>query len=120
MNHYAAIAAALEAENLDAVLLTGEANRFYASGFFTPGADATALVTKKGAVFFTDARYTEAAARHLDGAELREVKPGKGLMDQLKELVFLKGPRGSRPRRPAPPGGRSPHSGAPPRSWDGQ
>lgn len=75
MNHYAAIAAALEAENLDAVLLTGEANRFYASGFFTPGADATALVTKKGAVFFTDARYTEAAARHLDGAELREVKP---------------------------------------------
>jgi len=93
MNHYAAIAAALEAENLDAVLLTGEANRFYASGFFTPGADATALVTKKGAVFFTDARYTEAAARHLDGAELREVKPGKGLMDQLKELVFLKGVR---------------------------
>lgn len=93
MNHYPAIAAALEAENLDAVLLTGEANRFYASGFFTPGADATALVTKKGAVFFTDARYTEAAARHLDGAELREVKPGKGLMDQLKELVFLKGVR---------------------------
>ena len=31
MNHYAAIAAALEAENLDAVLLTGEANRFYRS-----------------------------------------------------------------------------------------
>ena len=93
MNHYAAIAAALEAENLDAVLLTGEANRFYASGFFTPGADATALVTRKEAVFLTDARYTEAAARHLDGAELREVKPGKGLMDQLKELVFLKGVR---------------------------
>ena len=93
MNRYEKIASVLEAENLDAVLLTGEANRFYASGFFTPGADATALVTKKGAVFFTDARYTEAAARHLDGAELREVKPGKGLMDQLKELVFLKGVR---------------------------
>ena len=87
MNHYAAIAAALEAENLDAVLLTGEANRFYASGFFTPGADATALVTKKGAVFFTDARYTEAAARHLDGAELREVKPGKGLMRSEERRV---------------------------------
>ena len=93
MNHYPAISAALEAENLDAVLLTGEANRFYATGFFTPGADATALVTRKDAVFFTDARYTEAAARRLDGAELREVKPGKGLMDQLKELVFLKGIR---------------------------
>ena len=93
MNHYLAIAAALEAENLDAVLLTGEANRFYASGFFTPGADATALVTRKNAVFLTDARYTEAAARHLDGVELREVRPGKGLMDQLRELVFLKGIR---------------------------
>ena len=93
MNHYSAIAAALEAEDLDAVLLTGEANRFYASGFFTPGGDATALVTRKDAVFFTDARYTEAAARHLDGAELREVGPGKGLMDQLREALFLKGVR---------------------------
>lgn len=93
MNHYANIAAALEAEHLDAVLLTGEANRFYASGFFTPGGDATALVTRKDAVFFTDARYTEAAARHLDGAELREVGPGKGLMDQLREVLFLKGVR---------------------------
>lgn len=93
MNHYSAIAAALEAEDLDAVLLTGEANRFYASGFFTPGGDATALVTRKDAVFFTDARYTEAASRHLDGTELREVKPGKGLMDQLREVLFLKGVR---------------------------
>ena len=91
MNHYASIAAALEAENLDAVLLTGEANRFYASGFFTPGTDATLLVTRKDAVFLTDARYTEAAGRRLDGAELREVKPGRGLTDQLRELVFLKG-----------------------------
>lgn len=93
MNHYANIAAALEAEDLDAVLLTGEANRFYATGFFTPGGDATALVTRKDAVFFTDARYTEAAARRLDGAELREVGPGKGLMDQLREILFLKGIR---------------------------
>ncbi len=93
MNHMQAIAAALEAENLDAVLLTGEANRFYASGFFTPGRDATALVTRKDAYFFTDARYTEAAGRRLEEIELRELTPGKGLMDQLRELVFLKGIR---------------------------
>ena len=93
MNHYANIAAALRAAHLDAVLLTGEANRFYASGFFVPGGDAAALVTGRDAVFLTDARYTEAAARHLDGAELREVGPGKGLLDQLRELVFLKGVR---------------------------
>ena len=70
MNHYANIAAALEAENLDAVLLTGEANRFYASGFFIPGGDATALVTRKDAVFLTDARYTEAAGRQLEETEI--------------------------------------------------
>jgi len=93
MNHIQNITAALEAEDLDAVLLTGEANRFYACGFFTPGSDATALVTRKEAVFFTDARYTEAAARHLDGMELREVKPGNTLTAQLQELVFLKGIR---------------------------
>ena len=93
MNHYANIASALKAENLDAVLLTGEANRFYAAGFFIPGGDATALVTQKGAVFFTDARYTEAAARHLEGTELREVGPAKGLTDQLREVLFLKGVR---------------------------
>ncbi len=91
MNHYASIAAALEAENLDGVLLTGEANRFYAAGFFTPGEDAAALVTRKDAVFFTDARYTEAASRCLEETELREVKPGKGLTDQLREVLFLKG-----------------------------
>ena len=79
MNHYPKIAAALEAENLDAVLLTGEANRFYASGFFTPGADATALVTRNRALFFTDARYTEAAGRSLEGTELLELTPEKPL-----------------------------------------
>ena len=90
MNHYDKIVSLLEEQELDALLLTGEANRFYASGFFTPGADATALVTRKSAVFLTDARYTEAAARRLDGAELRETKPGKGLTDHLRELLFLK------------------------------
>lgn len=90
MNHLQNIAAALEAENLDAVLLTGEANRFYASGFFTPGDDAAALVTKKDAVFLTDARYTEAAGRHLENCELRELKSGKGLTAHLQDLVFLK------------------------------
>ena len=93
MNHFARIAAALEEEGLDAVLLTGEANRFYASGFFTPGSDAAALVTRKGAFFFTDARYTEAAGRRLEACELREVKAGRGLMEQLRELADAGGIR---------------------------
>ena len=90
MNHIQSIQSALEEKGLDAVLLTGEANRFYATGFFTPGGDATALTARDSAVFFTDARYTEAAARCLEGVELRETKPGKGLTSQLQDLVRLK------------------------------
>lgn len=93
MNHIQNVQAVLAAENLDAVLLTGQANRFYAAGFFTPGRDATALVTPRDAIFFTDARYTEAAARHLEGIELREVKPDRTLTSQLQDLMFLKGIR---------------------------
>ena len=91
MNHIKVIQAALAAEDLDAVLLTGQANRFYAAGFFTPGGDAACLVPRKGpAYFFTDARYTEAAGRCLENAELRETKTGQGLTVQLHDLVFLK------------------------------
>ena len=93
MDHIQHVQAALEAQGLDAVLLTGEANRFYASGFFTPGADAAAFVTRRDAAFLTDARYTEAAARHLKGIELREIRTGRGLMAQLQDLVFWKGAR---------------------------
>ena len=39
MNHFDKIAAALPAAGLDGVLLTGEHNRFYASGFASHGAD---------------------------------------------------------------------------------
>ena len=46
MNHFQKIAARLEAAGLDAMLLTGEANRFYAAGFHSAGTDGVALVTK--------------------------------------------------------------------------
>ena len=37
MNHFKKIAGVLETHSLDAVLLTCEANRFYASGFHSSG-----------------------------------------------------------------------------------
>ena len=46
MNHFKKIAGALEAHGLDAVLLTCEANRFYASGFHSSGTDGVAIVTR--------------------------------------------------------------------------
>ena len=72
MNHFQKIAAALEAHHLDAILLTCEANRFYASGFHSSGTDGIALVTRNHNYYFTDSRYTEAAERYVQDAEIRE------------------------------------------------
>ena len=47
MNHFAKIAAQLESRDLDGMLLTHEANRFYASGFHSAGTDGMALVTRR-------------------------------------------------------------------------
>jgi Xaa-Pro aminopeptidase len=87
MNHFQQIAAQLECHDLDAMLLTGEANRFYASGFHSAGTDGVALVTRKKAYYLTDSRYTEAAARCIQGAELLEVGHGKGYTTLLEEIV---------------------------------
>ena len=51
MNHLERIAAHLG--ELDAVLLTGESNCYYATGFMGEGA---ALITRKGSWYFTDSR----------------------------------------------------------------
>ena len=92
MNHFDEIRRQLEAHGLDAVLLTGQSNRFYASGFFTPGSDAVALATRKTAYFFTDARYTEAAAAALGGGvQLRELTAENRLTAQLQAIFAEEG-----------------------------
>ena len=87
MNHFQKIAAQLAAHDLDAMLLTGEADRFYASGFHSSGIDGVALVTRKKVYYFTDSRYTEAAGRCIQGAELREVGRGRSYAALLEEAV---------------------------------
>ena len=69
MNHFEKIAGMLETNGLDAVLLTCEANRFYASGFHSSGTDGVAIVTRNHTYYFTASRYTEAAARRVRDAE---------------------------------------------------
>lgn len=93
MNHFSKIAGLLEEKELDAMLLTGEANRFYASGFHSSGKDGVALVTPKKVYYFTDSRYTEAAARYVQGAELREVGHGRGYSVLLEEIISQQGIR---------------------------
>ena len=87
MNHFKQIAAAMEAQGLDAVLLTCEANRFYASGFHSTGTDGVAVVTRNRNYYFTDSRYTEAAGRHVQDAEIRETNREHPYADLINEVI---------------------------------
>lgn len=73
--------------NLDALLLTSEANRCYAAGFRTMAPDdAVVLITRKNAYFITDSRYIEAAQAEIHCAEVCLREGEKGYMAWLKEL----------------------------------
>ena len=91
MNHFAKIAAVLAENGLDAMLLTDEANRFYACGFHSPGTDGVALVTRQGNYYFTDSRYTEAAQRYVADAAIAEVSRGRGYITLINEVIELEG-----------------------------
>ena len=93
MNHFDKIAAALPAAGLDGVLLTGEYNRFYASGFATIGTDGVALVTTKGNFYFTDSRYIEAAENTVENAAIGLADRKKGYIAWLGEALALTGAR---------------------------
>ena len=64
------------------MLLTGESNCYYATGFMGEGA---ALITRKGSWYFTDSRYTEAAEKAIGGAavigEISREKPFSALIN---------------------------------------
>ena len=92
MNHFKKIASVLETHSLDAVLLTCEANRFYASGFHSSGTDGVAIVTRNHNYYFTDSRYTEAAARHVRDAEIRQTDrehPYSALINEVIEKEHI-------------------------------
>lgn len=75
MNHFKKIQQALSGADMDAVLLTCRANRFYASGFDASDTDGACLITPDAVCYWTDGRYIEAARARIEGAEI-------GLCDQ--------------------------------------
>ena len=87
MNHLEHIAAHLD--GLDAILLTSEANCYYATGFMGEG---IALVTRRGSWYFTDSRYTEAADKAIgDAAVIREVSREKPFSALINEALAASG-----------------------------
>lgn len=87
MNHFSQIRAKLASRGLDAMLLTCEANRFYASGFHSTGTDGVALVTREGAYYFTDSRYIEAAGKEVRDAAIHMTDAKNPYVDLINEVI---------------------------------
>lgn len=87
MNHLERIAAHLG--EMDAMLLTGGSNCYYATGFMGEGA---ALVTRRGSWYFTDSRYTEAAEKAIGGAAvIGEISREKPFSAWINETLAASG-----------------------------
>ena len=71
MQHLQQIRSHLSDFGLDALMLTGEVNRFYATGFRST--DGLAVITMNNAWFFTDSRYIEAAKQEITGFQVEMV-----------------------------------------------
>lgn len=87
MNHFHQIAEKLDAYRLDGMLLTCEANRFYATGFHSIGTDGVALITKDKNYYFTDSRYIEAAHNAVQGAEIQQMDRVRNYNVLIEEAV---------------------------------
>ena len=87
MNHFAKIAEKLNTYGLDGMLLTCEANRFYASGFQSTGTDGVALVTREGNFYFTDSRYMEAAHNKVQNAEIAQTDAAHPYVDLINAAM---------------------------------
>ena len=69
----------------DAMVLTSEISRRYATGFHsTAGA---VYLSAKQAVFFTDFRYAEAARAAISDFEVREIKAGQSYSSLINGLI---------------------------------
>ena len=87
MNHFSGIREKLDAYGIDAMLLTNEANRLYASGFHSTGTDGVALVTKNENYYWTDSRYIEAAEREVKDATVEQVTLSRGYVALLNDAI---------------------------------
>jgi Xaa-Pro aminopeptidase len=72
-----------QASGIDALLITSGKNRQYITGF--TGSAGVAVVTEDKAVFITDFRYTEQAAKQCEGFDIVQHKGG--LVEEIANVV---------------------------------
>ena len=75
----------------DALVLTSEVNRRYATGFHSTA--GTVYLSAQQAVFYTDFRYVEAARAAVTDFEVREVGVGRSYTAAINELIGQDGVR---------------------------
>jgi Xaa-Pro aminopeptidase len=80
---------ALGETELDCILITSPPNRLFATGFTSSA--GLALVTGRGAWFFTDSRYYEAAGAAITGARVMQVSGENGYSDAVRSVMSEQG-----------------------------
>ena len=85
MNNFKKIQAAIKDAEFDALLITGEANRLYATGFHSSA--GVAVVTGDSAWFFTDSRYIEAASAAIGDAEVLMVDREETYSKRINKII---------------------------------
>lgn len=75
----------MRALGADAVLLTSEINRRYATGFHSTA--GVAYISEKRAVFLTDFRYIEAAGQQITGFTVRQPEEGQSYAAAVNQLL---------------------------------
>lgn len=89
MSRFEKIAARLGDYGLDAMMITSEPNRLYATGFHSTA--GMAIVTTAGSYFFTDSRYIEAASKRIDNCQILENTREKPMSMLAEEVIARHG-----------------------------
>lgn len=76
-------------EGLDAILLTGEANRQYATG--AQIAEGICLITPQRCLYFTDSRYIESARNQLPDITVQEVSREQSYTARIQAAIDEEG-----------------------------
>ena len=93
MNRVDELRRMLESAPFDALVLTSEVSRRYATGFHSTA--GVCYLSQQQAVFYTDFRYAEAARAAVGGFETREIGAGKSYSEVVNGLIEADGDRKS-------------------------